>query len=96
MNAQEDAITIAQPNTGRTLTQVATGNGEPDLFRDDEGRAYWSDGSPITRSSIAAMDSDDAELMESVLDAFSLDVHGESKRALREHRNVELCAEVIA
>lgn len=29
------------------LTQLPTGNGNPDLFRDEHGRAYWSDGSRV-------------------------------------------------
>lgn len=33
--------------TKPTLTQVHTGNGEPDLYRDAAGRAYWADGSRL-------------------------------------------------
>lgn len=42
------------------LTQVPTGNGEPDLYRDAQGRAYWSDGTRVT--------SDDCEGSEEAVD----------------------------
>lgn len=48
----------AATNRPAGLTQVPTGNGEPDLYRDVAGRAYWSDGSRVT--------SDDCEGIEAV------------------------------
>jgi len=61
-------------------TSVPTGNMEPDIERDDDGRAYWAgDGSRITQADIdrAREDSeDDATILEDVLRRNRLTVLG--------------------
>jgi hypothetical protein len=56
------------------LTQVHTGNGSPDLFRDEHGRAYWSDGSRVLARELELDDADEhsAGLLRACLLEFGL------------------------
>ncbi len=52
------------------LTQVPTGNGEPDLYRDAAGRAYWSDGTRVTSEDWST--EEEREFLEGALAAHGL------------------------
>jgi hypothetical protein len=56
------------------LQQVPTGNGSPDLFRDEHGRAYWSDGSRVLVRDLERDDEDEhsAGLLRACLREFEL------------------------
>jgi hypothetical protein len=41
------------------LTEVPTGNAEPELLTDAEHRAYWGDGSRVTSEECATLDGAD-------------------------------------
>lgn len=56
----------------RGLKIVTTYNAEPDLLRDGDGRAYWSDGRPITPEEMASVDGRD--VLAAVLDRERLHV----------------------
>lgn len=61
-----------------TLQQLPTGNGNPDLFRDAHGRAYWSDGSRVLARDLERDDADEhsAGLLRACLREFGLTALG--------------------
>ena len=60
------------------LQQVPTGNGSPDLFRDEHGRAFWSDGSRVLVRELELDDADErsAGLLRACLRDFGLTALG--------------------
>ena len=52
------------------LTQVSTGNGEPDLYSDAQRRAYWSDGTRVTSEDWST--EEEREFLEGALAAHGL------------------------
>ena len=66
MSGPSDAMTSHASLDG--LTQVDTGNGEPDLYRDEIGNAYWPDGALVTAADMLAMEPEDNEIMCAVMD----------------------------
>jgi hypothetical protein len=63
---------------GGALSQVPTGNGSPDLFRDSDGRAFWSDGSRVLVRELELDDADErsAGLLRACLRDFGLTALG--------------------
>lgn len=60
-------------NTTATLRHVPTGNGEPDVFADEQNRACMEDGTPISVSLIraTAAEFDDEGLEDCIRDIAS-------------------------
>jgi hypothetical protein len=62
------------------LQQVPTGNGSPDLFRDSEGRAYWSDGGRVLARDL---ERDETGLLADCLREFGLSALGHGGSEVR-------------
>lgn len=71
------------------LTQVPTGNGEPDIFRDAEGRAYWSDGTEIVgREAI--------DVAEAMIDSIELCKYADPIEDARDGLTIDEANEIMA
>lgn len=68
------ACVVARGEDGVELLRVPTGNGEPDVWRDGEGRAHWSDGSRVTEDECARLE--DSEVLLDVVRRHKLTVLG--------------------
>lgn len=65
---------------GCSLEIVEGGNGQADLWKDDQGRAYAEDGTAITEAWLASIDAEDAEFVREVIEAMGLRVRGSEVR----------------